>query len=141
MGTNYHTAYTTATLFHETEMNPPLSDLDAAITAQRSMMIDGGDIGWDSTVGTLSWTLPMKFLLVDPADGKMILNEMASGSITIPASRLAYVDLSTVNSATVSATYIALSTASTSLVPGTRFLLGHVNTALQFYPISLASPL
>lgn len=135
MGSNYHSSWTTASMFHADDMNPPLSSIDAAITCQHgNMMIGGGVIGWDSTAGTLSWSSAMNIINVDPGSAKIAINIMASGSLTIPAGNFAYIDLSTVNNATVSATYSTISTASTALIPRDRFILGAVDTSLEFYP-------
>jgi len=135
MGSNYHSSFTTASVFHSDDMNPPLSSLDAAITILKgSLMRGGGTIGWDSTAGTLSWSEAIDFITHDPDSGKMAVNTMASGSITIPSSNMAYLDLSSVSGATVSATYVAFSTASTSLIPTNRIILGAVDTSLGFTP-------
>lgn len=140
MGNQYHSSFTTASMFHKDDMNPPLSDLDAVITLSRGyLMCCGGDVAWDSTAGTLSWSLPINFLVLDPDTGKMAINTLASGSLTIPDSNFAYVDLSTISgTTTLSATYVAFSTASTALIPKNRLILGVANTAKQFYPKHLS---
>ena len=137
MSSNYHTPYTTATLFKDTDMNPPLASLDAAITSSKAITCCGGSLAWDSTAGTLSWALDVHIASIG-SDGKMFANILEVGAITIPINGIAYVPLSTVNNATVSATYVTFSTASTALIPNNRFILGVNNTANQFYPDQLS---
>ena len=148
MGSNHHSSYTTASKFHTDDMNPPLSDLDSAITLfGNQAQLGGGAVAWDSTTGTLSWTLPMRFLVIAPSDRKMRINLMASGSIAIPAAtastvaNVLFVTRSTVHEATVSATYVVTSTASTVLNPAAVCILGAVDTALSFYPHNLTAAL
>lgn len=146
MGHLYHSSITTATMFHADDLNPPLSTIDKAISfAKNSLMSDGGDISWDSTAGTLSWSKPIVITVIDPDSGNMALNTLASGNITIPQSNYAYIDLSTANGATVSATYVAFSATATAiataLVPANRFVLGAVDTSLDFYSKGLSLPL
>lgn len=142
MGNLYHSSFTTASLFHTDDLNPPLSSIESALIMTKNMVKDGGgDVSWDSTVGSLAWSLPLQLICIDPDSGKMAINTIASGSLTIPAENIAVADLSTVNGATISATYIAISTASTGIIPKNRFILGAVNTALQFYPRQFSAPL
>lgn len=142
MGHLYHTSYTTASMFHADDMNPPLSSLDAAIAQIKgNMLIDAGTIGWDVSTGALSWSEPMQLICIDPDSGKIALNQIASGSLTIPAGNIAYADLSTVNGATISATFSTISTASTAINPRNRIIFGAVSTALKFFPKALSVPL
>ena len=133
MGANYHSSFSTLTLWKPSDMNPIVGGLDAAITYNKTLIqCCGGDLEWDDTA--LHWSLDMKIVYANPEDGKMIVNVLEAGSLAIPANNIAYADLTTVSGATISATYVAFSTGSTALVPETRVILGAVNTALDFYP-------
>ena len=139
MGVNYHSSYSTLTLLKPSGLNPPIEDLDAALTYEKTAILacNGGSLSWDSTSGTLGWTTTMKVLFADPGDGKMVVNLCASGSIAIPANNVAFINLSTVDSATVSVTYTSYSTASTALIGEARFVLGAVDADLHFHPEKL----
>jgi len=127
-------SYTTATLFKPADMNPPLESFDKIIRNTKVPLIScDGTITFNSTSGELTWTDPLKILGMD-SSGKMFTNVIASATLTLTTGSIVYADLSTVNNATISATFVAFSTASTTLLPSSRIVLGMVNTtAKQFY--------
>ena len=137
MGSNYHTSYTTATKFHTDDLNVPLEDLDKKISFDQCYVYHTGNHSWDSTNGELTWSTVMKIVFPDPVDGKMLINVIASSTLTVPGGSLVYTDLSTVQGDTVTVAYAAITTASTAIIPVNRLILGVVNTALIFYDNAL----
>ena len=61
MSSNYHTPYTTATLFKDTDMNPPLASLDAAITTLNNIQSESS-ITCASTFEVSFATVETRFL-------------------------------------------------------------------------------
>lgn len=139
MGVNYHSSISTATLWKPSDINPRFSDLDEALTLERSAVIgcNGGGLAWDSTAGILSWSSEMKIVFADPDNGKMVLNIIAAGAATVPVNNIVYAPLSTVSGSTVSVTYVAFSTASTALIPANNMIFGVVDTNVDFHPHKL----
>lgn len=136
----FGSSYTTATLFKQADMNPPIEALDKIIRYTKFPIIScDGTITFNSTSGVLSWTDPLKILGVDSSGG-IFTNVIASGSLTLSTGSIAYADLSTVNNATVSATFVALAAASTVLVPSSRIVLGMVNTTKKEFYSGLLFP-
>lgn len=139
MGVNYHSSWSTATLFKAADMNAPLETLDKAITLTRSAAVHcDGNIGWNGVTGVLSWDAPLRIIAADDGDGKMFTNVVSSGSLTLSTGKIAYVPVSTVDGAGATATSVSFSTASTMLIPSSFVILGVVNSSrLQFYPRNL----
>ena len=138
MGANYHSSFTTASIFHKDILNAPLSLIDRSISLfARSQMMVAGDITIHTDTTNLSidlaWTEEMKIFFMKPADGLIMVNTLASGSITIPVGHIGYVDLTTISTATVQATHSSV-VGTTNLQPANRFLLGYVSSNIDFYP-------
>ncbi|NIT55852.1 MAG: hypothetical protein GWN00_06330 [Aliifodinibius sp.] len=131
----FHSSYTTSTLFKTADMNPPLEDLDNTLARIKIQQIHcDGSILWNNSSGELTWDAPLRIVAIDPGDGKMFTNVIASATLTLSTGHIVYADLSTVDGSTITATYVAFSTASTALQPSSRVVLGMVNTSqLEFF--------
>lgn len=144
MGVNFHSSYTTSTLFKTGDMNPPLESLDKAISHTKSLMITcAGSLSWDSTSLVLSWDEKLKLIGINEDTGKIHINYISSGSITLNAAGdIVYADMTTDAGDNISATYTSFSTASTMLQPSSRIVLGMIDTTsvARFYPSPALMP-
>lgn len=142
MGTNYHTAWTTATKLRAAEMTPPLAALDKAITYQRNVIIHcDGDLSYDKSTGVFSWSAALGIIYIRE-DGQAIANSVNAGSITLADNEFAYVDRSETNNATVTVAKAAVTTGSASnFLTIARIVLGYRNsTSDEFYAVGICHP-
>lgn len=140
MGANFHSDWTTSTVFSPTDMNPPLQSLDRAITYIKNVIMHcDGVITYDSTTGQLVWDGILRILFSTSA-GLLVENVVAIGGVTITDGQMAYVDLSETNGASVSVAVTTLTTGGAStILPFNRVVLGYRNsTADTLYPVLLA---
>lgn len=136
MSYNFHTDYSTSapkTAFTRASMGAPLVELDEAINGVKTPMLTcSGNISFDSTSGVLAWDAPIR-IFAAATDGKMFVNAVSSGSVTLEKGDVVYADISS-TAATASISTVAYSTGSTGLIPKKRVLLGMVDTtALEFF--------
>lgn len=144
MGNNFFTPYsnsTPKTAFTVAAMGAPLVELDEAINGAKTPMLTcSGNISFDSTSGVLAWDAPIR-IFAAATDGKMFVNAISSGSVTLGKGAVVYADISS-TAATASISTVAYSTGSTGLIPKKRVLLGMVDTtALEFFGHLLQPPL
>lgn len=137
---NFHTPYSSSapkTAFTVASMGAPLIELDDAISGAKTPMLTcSGNITFDSTSGVLAWDAPIR-IFAAATDGKMFVNAISSGSVTLETGDVVYADISA-TAATASISTVAYSTGSTGLLPKKRVLLGMVDTTtLEFYGRSL----
>lgn len=140
MGNNFFTPYsnsTPKTAFTVAAMGAPLVELDEAVNGAKTPMLTcSGNITFDSTSGVLAWDAPIR-IFAAATDGKMFVNAISSGSVTLETGDVVYADISA-TAATASISTVAYSTGSTGLIPKKRVLLGMVDTTtLEFYGRSL----
>lgn len=131
MGANFHTAYADGTtIFAASAMEPPLSDLDRAISYMKNVIVHcDGVINYSSSSGQLTWNSTLRILFVR-ADGQLIQNTVAAGGITLTDNQMAYVDLSETNDAAVAVYAATLSTAAASTTKAfNRLVLAYRNAA------------
>lgn len=139
MGVNFHTAYTTATLWKPEYVNPPLSDLDRAISYLKNAIIHcDGAVTYNALTGVLAWASTLR-ILFNRADGQAILNTVNAGNITLNDNEFAYVDLNETNNTVLSVSKAAVSTGSASnFILYNRLILGYRNTASDgYFPVYL----
>ena len=92
MGTNYHNAWTTNTRLRASEMTPPLSQLDKAVTYCKPALVHcDGVVSYNKLTGSLSWSDVLRILFIRE-DGQSIQNTVNAGSITLADNQFAYVD-------------------------------------------------
>lgn len=104
MGANNHIPYVETTHYRPSEMNPPLSQLDRAITYQKSPLVScDGDVSYNTSTGVLTWSGTIRILFIRE-DGQTILNTIAAGSKTLAVGQMGYV---TLNETTATALTIA----------------------------------
>ncbi|WP_425057972.1 hypothetical protein SCACP_25600 [Sporomusa carbonis] len=143
MGANFHTAYADGTtIFAASSMEAPLSDLDRAISYMKNVIVHSDVvINYSSASGQLTWSGTLRILFVR-ADGQLIQNTVAAGGITLSDNKMAYVDLSETNDATVTVYAASLTTAAASTTKAyNRLVLGYRNAASDaFYPVGLRLP-
>lgn len=143
MGANFHTAYADgSTIFAASSMEPPLSDLDRAISYTKNVIVHcDGVINYSASSGQLTWSGTMRILFVR-ADGQLIQNTVATGGVTLSDNQMAYVDLSETNDAAVTVSTTSLTTAAASTTKAyNRLVLGYRNTASDaFYPVNIRLP-
>lgn len=144
MGDNHHSPYQdNVTKFRAEDMNGPLSELDEALTLTRNLSIStGGSVDWDDATGTLSWDAAMTIHFVRP-DGNMGINTIAVGSIALAADEMAYVDLDTVGTTSLTVSKAAYVDGSASpFVSAERVVLGfRHSTDNIFIPVYLSQAL
>ena len=144
MGANFHTAYADgSTIFAASSMEPPLSDLDRAISYTKNVIVHcDGVINYSASSGQLTWSGTMRILFIR-ADGQLIQNTVATGGVTLSDNQMAYVDLSETNDAAVTVAASSLATAASSTTKAyNRLVLGYRNTASDaFYPVSIRLPM
>ena len=143
MGANFHTAYADgSTIFAASSMEPPLSDLDRAISYTKNVIVHcDGVIKYSAASGQLTWSGTLRILFVR-ADGQLIQNTVATGGVTLSDNQMAYVDLSETNDAAVTVSTASLTTAAASTTKAyNRLVLGYRNTASDaFYPVNIRLP-
>lgn len=143
MGANFHTAYADgSTIFAASSMEPPLSDLDRAISYTKNVIVHcDGVINYSAASGQLTWSGALRILFVR-ADGQLIQNTVATGGVTLSDNQMAYVDLSETNDAAVTVAAASLTTAVASTTKAyNRLVLGYRNTASDvFYPVNIRLP-
>ena len=143
MGANFHTAYADgSTIFAASSMEPPLSDLDRAISYTKNVIVHcDGVINYSAASGQLTWSGTLRILFVR-ADGQLIQNTVATGGVTLSDNQMAYVDLSETNDAAVTVSVASLTTAAASTTKAyNRLVLGYRNTASDaFYPVNIRLP-
>ena len=143
MGANFHTAYADgSTIFAASSMEPPLSDLDRAISYTKNVIVHcDGVINYSASSGQLTWSGALRILFVR-ADGQLIQNTVATGGVTLSDNQMAYVDLSETNDAAVTVAAASLTTAAASTTKAyNRLVLGYRNTASDvFYPVNIRLP-
>ena len=143
MGANFHTAYADgSTIFAASSMEPPLSDLDRAISYTKNVIVHcDGVINYSAASGQLTWNGTLRILFVR-ADGQLIQNTVATGGVTLSDNQMAYVDLSETNDAAVTVSTASLTTAAASTTKAyNRLVLGYRNTASDaFYPVNIRLP-
>ena len=143
MGANFHTAYADgSTIFAASSMEPPLSDLDRAISYTKNVIVHcDGVINYSASSGQLTWSGALRILFVR-ADGQLIQNTVATGGVTLSDNQMAYVDLSETNDAAVTVSAASLTTAAASTTKAyNRLVLGYRNTASDaFYPVNIRLP-
>ena len=143
MGANFHTAYADgSTIFAASSMEPPLSDLDRAISYTKNVIVHcDGVINYSAASGQLTWSGTLRILFVR-ADGQLIQNTVATGGVTLSDNQMAYVDLSETNDAAVTVSTASLTTAAASTTKAyNRLVLGYRNTASDaFYPVNIRLP-
>ena len=143
MGANFHTAYADgSTIFAASSMEPPLSDLDRAISYTKNVIVHcDGVINYSASSGQLTWSGALRILFVR-ADGHLIQNTVATGGVTLSDNQMAYVDLSETNDAAVTVSAASLTTAAASTTKAyNRLVLGYRNTASDaFYPVNIRLP-
>lgn len=143
MGANFHTAYADGTtIFAASSMEPPLSDLDRAISYTKNVIVHcDGVINYLASSGQLTWSGALRILFVR-ADGQLIQNTVATGGVTLSDNQMAYVDLSETNDAAVTVSAASLTTAAASTTKAyNRLVLGYRNTASDaFYPVNIRLP-
>lgn len=141
MGTNYHNAWTTNTRLRASEMTPPLSQLDRAITYCKPALVHcDGVVSYNKLTGSLSWSDVLRILFIRE-DGQSIQNTVNAGSIALADNQFAYVDLNETNNTVLSVAVAAVTTGSASnFSAANRLVLGYRNTASdQFYPVNLSA--
>ena len=143
MGANFHTAYADgSTIFAASSMEPPLSDLDRAISYTKNVIVHcDGVINYSAASGQLTWNGTLRILFVR-ADGQLIQNTVATGGVTLSDNQMAYVDLSETNDAAVTVSASSLTTGASSTTKAyNRLVLGYRNTASDaFYPVNVRLP-
>ena len=143
MGANFHTAYADGTtIFAASSMEPPLSDLDRAISYTKNVIVYcDGVINYSASSGQLTWSGALRILFVR-ADGQLIQNTVAAGGVTLSDNQMAYVDLSETNDAAVAVSAASLTTGAASTTKAyNRLVLGYRNTASDaFYPVNIRLP-
>ena len=143
MGNNYHTPWTTSTRFRQSEMQPPLTDLDKALTyLKRPLVSCDGAITYDKSTGTLAWSDTLRIYFIRE-DGQTILNTVSAGSVVLADGYFAYLTLNETNNTviTVSTGAATGGAASNFLAPGV-LVLGYRNASSDdLYPVNLPAPL
>jgi hypothetical protein len=135
MGTNFHSAWDTDTLFKPTSMNPALASLDQAITYLKNVMVScAGIITYNKATGVLTWSGTITILFIDQ-NGLAKANTIAAGNITIVDNQFVYVTLSETNNAVLTASVATVTTGSASNFKDALLLvLGYRDTTSdEFY--------
>lgn len=142
MGTNFHTALIDGvSRWKATDVNPPWSDLDKAITYLKNIMVGcDGVITYNSTTGVLTWTNTIRIYFISAA-GLTIRNTIAAGNITLTDGQFVYCDLSETDSAAITVYTATISGGSASnFKTYNRLILGYRNaTDDRFYAVALRS--
>ena len=142
MGSNFHTPWTTSVHYVPDEMNPPLAELDAAITKLKNLIVHcDGAIEYHPLSGILYWTGPLRFLF-NATDGKACANVVDAHMIQLLDNEFAYVDLSETNGETITVQKAEVVAGSASnFIAFNRVVLGYRNAVSNdFYPVALRSP-
>lgn len=142
MGSNFHTPWTTDTAYIPGDMNPPLSDLDKAITKLKNLIVHcDGAIDYHPMSGILYWTGALRFIF-NATDGKACANVVEAHMIQLADNEFAYVDLSETNGTEVVVQKAAVAAGSASnFITFNRVVLGYRNAVSNdFYPVALRQP-
>jgi hypothetical protein len=134
MGTNYHTAWTTATAFKPADLNPALASLDKSITYLRNLIIHSdGAITYTAGTGVLDWAGTLRIIFNTEA-GDAVENTVATANITLADNEFAYVDLNETDGTVLTMQKAAVTTASASnFVTFNRVVMGYRNTTSNEY--------
>jgi hypothetical protein len=135
MGTNFHTALTTATKWLTTDVNPAFAALDRGITYLKNVMVScAGVITYNKATGVLTWSGVITILFNDAA-GLAKVNTIAANNITIADNQFVYVDLSETNNAALTAAVATVTGAvASNFILFNRLVLGYRNTTNdEFY--------
>ena len=129
MATNFHAAWTIATRFRASEMTPPLSTLDRAVTYNRPAIVHcDGDLTYTKATGVLAWSGILRVLFTRE-DGQAIQNTVAIGSITLADNEMAYLTLNETNNTALTMAKAAITTgAASGLLAYNRLVLAYRNT-------------
>ena len=137
MGTNFHTAYSSATRFLEADMNPVPASLDKAITYLKNIQVSSaGPIKFNKSSGYLTWAATITIIFADQT-GLAKANTIAASNISIATNQYAYVDLSETNNAVLTMAVATITTGSAAaFIPYNRIVLGYRNATAptEFYP-------
>ncbi len=141
MGTNFHTAFTTAIRWLTTDVNPAFADLDKAITYLKNVIVScAGVITYNKSTGVLTWsgTITIQF---NDQNGLAKVNTIAANNITVADNQFAYVDLSETNNAAVTMAVATITGGSASnFLANLRLVLGYRNTTSdEFYSSVLSN--
>ncbi|MEN6614928.1 MAG: hypothetical protein ABFD12_00075 [Syntrophorhabdus sp.] len=99
MGNNYHSPYTGATRYVPVDMNPPMSEIDKALTYLKNVMVGcDGAVTYIPATGQLSWT-GIIHIYFNREDGIATHNSIAAGNVILSDGKFAYVTLSETNNA------------------------------------------
>lgn len=135
MGTNFHTALTTATKWLIADVNPVPSDLDKAITYLKNVMVScAGNITYNKATGVLTWSGVITILFNDAA-GLAKANTISASNITVADNQFVYVTLNETNNTVLTAAVATVTTGSASNFKALAVLvLGYRNTTSdEFY--------
>jgi len=135
MGTNFHTALTTASKWLTTDVNPAFASLDKGITYLKSVMVScAGVITYNKATGVLTWSGVITILFNDQA-GIAKANTINANNITVADNQFVYVDLNETNNTVLTAAVATVTTTSASnFVLFNRLVLGYRNTTSdEFY--------
>jgi hypothetical protein len=141
MGTNFHTALTTATRWLTTDVNPAFASLDTAISYLKNVIVScAGVITYNKATGVLTWsgTITIQF---NDQNGLAVVNTIAATNITVADNQFAYVDLSETNNAAVTMAVATITGGSASnFLANLRLVLGYRNTTSdEFYSSRLSN--
>lgn len=130
MGANFHTPYTSSTLWKPEYVNPPLSDLDRGTTYLKNVIVHSdGPVTYSPLTGILAWASTLR-IIFNRADGKAIQNTVAVGSITLNDNEFAYLDLNETDGAVLTASKAAVTTgAASNFLAYNRIVLAYRNSA------------
>jgi hypothetical protein len=139
MGNNFYTKWTSSTDFQVANMDPPLGELDRAITYLKNPIVYcDGNIDYDKATGVLTWSATLK-IIFNRTNGQSIRNDIVAGNITLSDNEFAYVDLSETHGAAVSVAKAAVTgEAASNFIAYNRIVLGYRDTTSdQFIPVYL----
>lgn len=139
MGDNFHTPYTAGTTFKAASLNPPLSELDKAITYAKNVIIHcDGTITYDKATGQLTWSDTLR-ILYNIENGNIVQNTVAASNVTVNDNEFAYCDLSETNDQVISISTAAITTGATSnTITINRLVLAYRNSGSdELFPVYL----
>lgn len=140
MGSNFHTPWTTSTIFKTTSMCPALASLDKGITYLKNIIVHtDGSLSYNKTTGVLTWSSVLRILFVRE-DGQAIQNTVNAGNITLADNEFAYVDLNETNNTVLTVSKAAVTTGSASNFKAVnRLVLAYRNTISdELFPVYLS---
>ncbi|MDH4319958.1 MAG: DUF1349 domain-containing protein [Desulfobulbaceae bacterium] len=138
MGTNFHTAPTTATKWKPADVEAFLSTLDQAITYGKNVIVHCDGLVTYNKTGKLAWASTLR-ITFNRADGKAVQNTVAAGSITLADGEFAYLDLNETDATALTMAKAAVTTgAASNFIAYNRLVLGYRNAASdEFFPVNL----